>query len=199
MATNSLSHSTKEILNKLHRKRLADHLPTTKDPFVPWWTSCICRFLYSYQVFLVIIKCCINSSIQSCSKILFLEWTHGKLQELYLFVHWTSDSVQSPSSTGHTLFWLATEHRGVHSLHLCTSSVWNEFLTKERQWILLTGSFKQNSWGQQRWRQKVHKTIWTKAGICAVLLLNETPTAPFLRRLQNAVNFMRSNVSLVIE
>ena len=32
------------IVNKLHRKKvvgrwLADHLPTTKDPFVPWWIS----------------------------------------------------------------------------------------------------------------------------------------------------------------
>ena len=38
MATNSLSHSTKEIhfhtpqRNNLHRKRLADHLPTTYRP-----------------------------------------------------------------------------------------------------------------------------------------------------------------------
>ena len=37
--------------------------------------------------------------------------------------------------------------------------------------------------------------VLAKADICAILLLNETSTAPFLHHQQNVVNISRSNVN----
>ena len=44
-------------------------------------------------------------------------------------------------------------------------------------------------------RQKAHVNICNKGDNCAVLLSNETSTAPFLRRLQNVADISRTSPS----
>ena len=68
---------------------------------------------------------------------------------------------------------------------------------------------KQNSRGRRRQRrknnktnytrQKAHVNRWNKADIRAVLLSNETSTAPFPRCLQNVADISRTNIHLFVQ
>ena len=65
---------------------------------------------------------------------------------------------------------------------------------------------KQNSWGRRRsldktnyTKQKAHVNMWNKVDICAVLLSNETSTAPFPRCLQNVTDISRPNVHRFVQ
>ena len=48
-------------------------------------------------------------------------------------------------------------------------------------------------------RQKAHVNMWNKADICAVLLSNETSTAPFPRCLQNVADISRTNAHRFVQ
>ena len=66
---------------------------------------------------------------------------------------------------------------------------------------------KQQRTGTARWqnnetnyrRQKAHVNMWNKADICAVLLSNETSTAPFPRCLQNVADISRTNIHRFVQ
>ena len=70
-------------------------------------------------------------------------------------------------------------------------------------------SLKQNSWGwwqQHRQnnntnyrRQKAHMNIWNEADVCAVLLSNETSTAPSPCCLQNMADISRTNIHRFVQ
>ena len=48
-------------------------------------------------------------------------------------------------------------------------------------------------------RQKAHVNMWNKADICAVLLSNDSSTAPFLRRPLNLINISRTNDNYFVQ
>ena len=65
---------------------------------------------------------------------------------------------------------------------------------------------RQGQWQQHRQnnnmsytRQKAHMNIWNKTDIRAVLLSNETPTAPFPRCVQNVADISRTIVHRFIQ
>ena len=70
---------------------------------------------------------------------------------------------------------------------------------------MIIRDLKQNSrgrWRQRRQnnktnytRQKAHVNMWNKADICAVLLSNETSTAPFPHCLQNVTDISRTSIA----
>ena len=72
-----------------------------------------------------------------------------------------------------------------------------------------TRELKQNSRGRRRQRrsnnktnytrQRAHVNMWNKADICAILLSNETSTAPFARCLQNVADISRTNVHRFVQ
>ena len=75
--------------------------------------------------------------------------------------------------------------------------------------IIRNKDLQQNSRGRRRQRrqnnkthctrQKAHVNMWNKADICAVLLSNETSTAPFPRCLQNMADISRTNVHRFVQ
>ena len=66
---------------------------------------------------------------------------------------------------------------------------------------------KQQRTGTARWqnnetnyrRQKAHVNMWNKADICAILLSNETSTAPFRCCLQNVADISRTNIHRFVQ